>query len=137
MKRSPLQRRTPLARGTSQLRRTQFVDHNVSRRQIVQAKFARAVRSQAGDRGLCQGCPLIIPADQHATVDPFDLWHPGEHAHHVTPKSRGGPNDPSNGAWVCARAHRWIHDNPAEAERLGLLKSSCTPQGTPSTLDRS
>lgn len=33
------------------------------------------------------------------------------HAHHRLPKSRGGSNNPSNGACLCFRCHREAHDH--------------------------
>lgn len=32
--------------------------------------------------------------------------------------------DPENSIAVCPGCHRWIHDHPAEATRLGLLRNS-------------
>lgn len=46
----------------------------------------------------------------------------GEHPHHILPRSQGGTHDPSNLLWVSAVAHRWIHENPEQSYRLGLLK---------------
>jgi hypothetical protein len=42
----------------------------------------------------------------------------------VIPRGRGGNYlDPDNCQVLCRAHHRWKHDNPAEAERLGLTKS--------------
>lgn len=42
----------------------------------------------------------------------------------VIPRGRGGNYlDPDNCQVLCRSHHRWKHDNPAEAERLGLTKS--------------
>lgn len=44
-------------------------------------------------------------------------------AHHVAQKSTH-PHlrlDPTNGTLLCRDLHRWVHDNPSAAERLGLL----------------
>lgn len=49
--------------------------------------------------------------------------HEGQHPHHVWPEDRdAGLHDPTRMLWVCAAGHRWIHDHPADASRLGLLR---------------
>lgn len=46
----------------------------------------------------------------------------------VIPRGRGGNYlDPDNCQVLCRAHHRWKHDNPAEAERLGLTKSLPPP----------
>lgn len=43
--------------------------------------------------------------------------------HEPLPRSRGGdPLDVDQVLAVCASHHRWIHDHPKEAKRLGLTK---------------
>ena len=32
-------------------------------------------------------------------------------AHHYLPKSRGGPDEPSNGICLCRKCHRGVHDH--------------------------
>lgn len=42
----------------------------------------------------------------------------------IIPRGRGGNYlDPDNCQVLCRMHHRWKHDHPAEAERLGLTKS--------------
>lgn len=42
----------------------------------------------------------------------------------IIPRGRGGSHlDASNCQVLCRAHHRWKHDNPAEAERLGLTRS--------------
>lgn len=45
------------------------------------------------------------------------------HAHHVAPRSRRPDLKKvlSNGMTVCPPCHKWIHDNPIEAEAKGFL----------------
>lgn len=42
--------------------------------------------------------------------------------HHVLPKGRGGRSVDSNCRMLCVWCHRHVHDHPAEAEQLGLLR---------------
>lgn len=50
----------------------------------------------------------------------------GEHAHHVRRRSQGGPDTADNLLWLCASCHRFVHDNPAAAAAMGLLKRTVT-----------
>lgn len=44
-----------------------------------------------------------------------------DHVHHVRRAGQGGDDGPENLLTVCFPCHRWIHDHPADAHRLGLL----------------
>jgi hypothetical protein len=44
------------------------------------------------------------------------------HVHHLLRRSQGGGNEPENLLGVCFHCHEWIHANPKEASRLGLLR---------------
>jgi hypothetical protein len=51
--------------------------------------------------------------------------HLGVHAHHVWPEDRDrGVHDPARIVWVCADAHRTIHENPARAQELGWFRTT-------------
>lgn len=66
------------------------------------------------DMRLCQARFLVtsITCSGHLDVD------------EIIPRGRGGNYlDPENCQVLCRAHHRWKHDNPAEAERLGLTKS--------------
>ena len=66
------------------------------------------------DMGLCQAKFLVgsIMCSGQLDID------------EVIPRGRGGNYlDPNNCQVLCRAHHRWKHDNPAEAERLGLTKS--------------
>lgn len=66
------------------------------------------------DMGLCQAKFLV---GSIACSGPLDIDE-------VIPRGRGGNYlDPDNCQVLCRAHHRWKHDNPAEAERLGLTKS--------------
>jgi hypothetical protein len=47
----------------------------------------------------------------------------GTQTHHVLPRGRGGDDSFDNLRWVDAQCHAWIHDHPAEAAKLELLRS--------------
>lgn len=53
---------------------------------------------------------------------PF-VQHLGSEAHHVWPEDRDrGLHDPARMRWLCSQAHRWVHNHPARAKELGLLR---------------
>lgn len=62
------------------------------------------------------GCQLGIPHQCNSIIDP----------HHVVPVGRDSTLrlEPTNLVALCRVAHDWVHDHPAEATKLGLLKSS-------------
>lgn len=94
MKRSPLKRRTPLAR--------------VSKKQARKAADWFQIRRWCLERaqGRCEVC-----GDR--------AWH----AHHILPRSAGGRDDLSNLLAVCHSCHRRVHDNPQWAYEHGYLRS--------------
>jgi len=66
------------------------------------------------DMGLCRAKFLV---GSITCSGPLDIDE-------VIPRGRGGNYlDPDNCQVLCRAHHRWKHDNPAEAERLGLTKS--------------
>jgi len=70
------------------------------------------------DMGLCRAKFLI---GSIMCSGPLDIDE-------VIPRGRGGNYlDPENCQVLCRAHHRWKHDNPAEAERLGLTKSLPPP----------
>ena len=40
--------------------------------------------------------------------------------HHVLTKSKGGTKT----VYLCRKCHRWVHNNPAKAKKLGLYEST-------------
>jgi len=62
------------------------------------------------------GCSArwVLRHDCQGRIDP----------HHVWMKGQGGPDAEWNLTAVCRLAHRWIHDNPEQSERLGWLSWS-------------
>lgn len=70
------------------------------------------------DMGLCRARFLV---GSITCSGPLDIDE-------VIPRGRGGNYlDPDNCQVLCRAHHRWKHDNPAEAERLGLTKSLPPP----------
>ena len=66
------------------------------------------------DMGLCQAKFLI---GSITCSGPLDVDE-------IIPRGRGGNYlDPENCQVLCRAHHRWKHDHPAEAERLGLTQS--------------
>lgn len=41
--------------------------------------------------------------------------------HHIKRRSQGGTNTLDNIAHLCGDCHRWVHGNPTESAKLGLL----------------
>lgn len=97
MKRSPLKRSTtPINRVSAKT-----FDKQRTRRKIVAAHFKA--------HPFCANC--IVARASH----PHEPWSRG----------RGGPiDDPRNLVGLCAECHEWVHRNPLEAKRRGLLVSA-------------
>lgn len=96
------------------------------------SKISQKTKNQAGQRsevrrivlqrdmGLCQAKFLVTYLSCSGPLDVDE----------VIPRGRGGDHlDPNNCQVLCRMHHRWKHDNPAEAERLGLTKSLPPKEG--------
>jgi hypothetical protein len=108
LKRTPLRRHTALARSPFPSR-TALRPVSAKRRRQAPARrrCCEQVRARKYCEALLENCTFL-----------------GQHVHEVVSRARGGSiTDASNCLYVCASCHRAIHDNPAEATRLGLLKS--------------
>jgi hypothetical protein len=102
MKRTPLQRRTPLRRVSLKRQRV-----NRERRELVRSELMRRPRCEAGH---------LTPASCSGYATDI---------HEPLTRARGGPIlDPANTVAICRACHDWIHDNPQSATRIGLLKPS-------------
>ena len=100
MKRSPLKRKA----------RLKSKGRKAKREEPAVAAFRAAVRERA--EGLCEANGPACPLGPHQ----------GHHAHHCCiADRRRGVHDPDRGLYVCAEAHRHIHDNPHEAYVRGWL----------------
>ena len=115
MKRSSLNRRTPLRPGGPLARRTPLRAALVDAGTIAARVSVRAT-VRARSRGLCEaGVPLVCGGS-------------GEHFHHRKRRSQGGADDAVNLLHVCHACHGWIHEHPdaSYAARL-LVRSWDTP----------
>jgi hypothetical protein len=114
MKRSPLKRRTPLARGTVGLVRTPLakVGKKVKRDRAELAAARVVVEERSSGR-----CEFWMPG----VFTPIQCEAPAVHLHHVQRRSQGGSNDPRNLVHLCAHHHQLIRNNPAWAMDAGWL----------------
>lgn len=112
LRRSRIQRRAQLARTEKHMERRKPLRRmgrkGAERRERMDVArpvvFARDLwRCQARIIGVCIG-------EAH-------------HAHHVLPRSRGGPDTLENLVSLCGPCHVWVHGHPDEATALGLLRS--------------
>tara|TARA_R110002012_G_scaffold153954_1_gene314190 strand:- start:423 stop:812 length:390 start_codon:yes stop_codon:yes gene_type:complete len=129
MKRTPLKRNTPLKRKTP-LRPVS------KKRQRVQAQRRELVRNELEYRQWCEAGSHItrhllscLTQIQKRSIktDPQKLVCDGRAVdiHEPLTRARGGSIlDPKNTMAVCRSCHTWIHDNPENATKLGLLKRS-------------
>lgn len=102
MKRTPLQRYTPLARSTKPM-----ASMRPGKRKARRA-FSSAVMALNG--GYCVRCWLT-----------FGRYRLADDPHHWLPLARGGTDAPSNGLPMCRHCHNWIHRFPKLAEAAGWL----------------
>lgn len=119
------------ARG---MRRDPPVEAAQAREAPALAAFNTAVEARAG--GMCEA-PWYVVIEKGMAARVIDVphtcsqafaRHPGISAHHVWPEDRDcGRHDPDRGLWICRAAHRWAHDNPADAKLVGILR----PEGEP------
>lgn len=69
------------------------------------------------DGGLC-----CFPMGERNGYE-MKCWQPAmAQPHHILPRSQGGKHTMENLMSICFFHHTWTHDNPAEAEKLGVLK---------------
>ena len=94
-----LSRGSRLAHGRAMQREGYLrrVGTRMRRRHRERWVFRVLVLQRAG--GVCERCEA---------VDGRKLY-----AHHLLPRSRGGPDDPDNGAALCRRCHSAVHDHTA------------------------
>lgn len=116
MKRSgPPQRSTPLRRSASLATVTPLESRRrlspvSAKRRAKQRERRRAVDAKWPDRPRC-----VVPGCSRLADD----------VHEPVTRARGGSiTDPANLVAVCRWCHGWLHDHPAEAAELGLLKPS-------------
>ena len=117
MKRSAPRRRTPLRRGTSQLKRSRLnpVGKKAKREARDLARFRLALHLRSG--GFCEAHTPACPPGRHEGCDPHHLCH--------ADRDRG-LHLPSRGLWVCRPGHDWIETHPALSYEAGWLLKATT-----------
>ena len=83
------------------------------KRERENKEYLRLRKEFLGAHPYCEACQIV-----------WSKWlpvHPATDVHHMEGR---GVNFLRVEMWlpVCRKCHRWIHDNPSEARRLGLLK---------------
>lgn len=137
-----IRRVKPIARATTPIKRSrlrQGKGAKAERETPALDAFRFAVFENA--RGWCEVETIAEPRKPFPFYDRLSVGgmrericgtaveHRGDNAHHVWPEDRdGGHHEADRGLWLCFRAHRFAHDNPAEAKRLGLLRPDI-PEG--------
>lgn len=84
---------------------------------MSRARIPRETRATVLTRaeGRCDRCGLALTM----------TWDMTPELHHRKLRSRGGNHDIANLLALHAGCHRWVHANPAEATRLGLMVGAC------------
>lgn len=108
MKRTPLVRKTPFARGTASLARRALKQRS-SKRETEMVDRRALVRRVLDARPVCERCESARSTDVH---EPHT-------------RARGGSiTDPENVRALCRACHDWVHSHPAEASEEGWLRRS-------------
>ena len=106
--RSPLARKTPLARAQRPLPRGKGIKPRSAKREAQDEDYRALVDEIVADALVCAVCRVNPPSDPH----------------HLLPQSSGkGRMDPENIKAVCRPCHRYIDDHPAWAMANGWTKS--------------
>tara|TARA_R110002020_G_scaffold155677_3_gene336895 strand:- start:3044 stop:3415 length:372 start_codon:yes stop_codon:yes gene_type:complete len=121
MKRSgPIQRKTPMRKVSK-------------KRQKIQGQRRNLVREQLAVRPHCEAGEPIYMYYVNNFGQPYarerrrtdQCQGRATDIHEPLMRSRGGSIlDLDNTVAVCRRCHNWIHENPAVATELGLLRSA-------------
>jgi len=118
VKRSPIQRKTPLKRGDSQLKRTPLKQVSKKRAKLNRER-ATFVKSYLSRQPTCEAGRVIETADvrHRCSITAVDV-------HEMLTRARGGSIvDEANVLALCRACHDWIHDNPKRATELAFLRS--------------
>ena len=113
MKRTPLKRKTPLKRGTSQLKRTPLNRVSKSKSSVERrSKYAKAKKEYMHDRGSakhhCERCESLIG------IKKLDL-------HHKAGRAGDLMHDKDFFAALCRTCHDEVHKYPKESREAGWL----------------
>ncbi len=123
MKRSPLNRYTPLQRG-GPLKRTTRLNPVSKKRQAIQGERRRMVKEELTNRPDCEAGPLILGwHTAHGEQSNHECSGVSTDIHEPLTRGRGGSiTDPANTVALCRSCHDWIHAYPLVATGLGLLR---------------
>ena len=104
----------PVCIKTTNLKRTPLnIESNKTKKNKTKRAEVRRIVLQR-DMGLCRAKFLVTYLQCSGPLDVDE----------VIPRGRGGDHlNPDNCQVLCRAHHRWKHDHPAEAERLGLTRS--------------
>ena len=115
----PLKRGKPLAQRSAKQQRAYRGDENNEGRAALVARLLaeRPVCQAGGLRAVAAG----YSPDQRELVG---CTVRSDDVHEILPRSAGGSiSDEVNLICVCRADHDWLHRNPVEAKKLGLLRS--------------
>lgn len=129
-----IKRIKPLARGQGpkRSRLRQGKGAKAERETPALDAFRFAVFEQA--RGYCEAAVIsdpqkpfpfydVMTRDDREEMCGTTVAHRGDNAHHVWPEDRkAGRHERDRGLYLCWRSHRWVHDHPEIAKRLGFLR---------------
>lgn len=119
MKRTPLNRKTPLKQGKPLERKTRLAPVSKRRRQ-VQRQRVEMVKTELAKRELCEAGTMIYHGGHHNRCEGLSV-----ELHEPLTRARGGSIlEPANTVAVCRCCHDWIHNHPTAATELGLLRSA-------------
>lgn len=116
MKRTPLTRRTPLARTTTGLVRTPLAPRTTR----VNPMSDRRRRRDAGYQNAREECHRRA-AGACMAVAADGCTGRAEQCHHIGGRGGDDPHRQGNLLATCAPCHRWIHANPHDAYTAGLM----------------
>ena len=119
MKRTPLTRKTPLRAKSGLKRKTRLRSMSPKRRRDQRIR-SEMVRVELARRELCEAGVIIYQGGHQSGCVGLAV-----DLHEPLTRARGGSLlDADNTVAVCRSCHTWIHDNPAAAKAVGLLRSS-------------
>ena len=107
-----MKRSAPLRRVTSLKNRSSLSPSRKTRRPSHKNAAWRKVHAEVKARTWCEASTPACP----------DGRHRGEHAHHVTLRAQGGPDEAWNLLWVCFAGHDFIHRNVGVSVEHGWIR---------------
>lgn len=118
-------KRTPLKRGTTELKRTPIKRTAMKRHRSASNLRSRNNKIPSSVR------KAVVERSQarcEATYIIHDCAYIAVHMHHILLRSLGGKHTVDNLLHVCAPAHEAIHAKPAVSYELGYLRHSWEAQ---------